>query len=121
MGMFDHPTDPMPEAPDMRGAKPPPAAAPSIEVAYALPDRQQVVTLPLPPEGCTVGQAVERSGLLEQFPQIAEGSPVFGIFGAVCREDRPLRDGDRVEIYRPLKFDPKIVRRQRAAQRKRGR
>ena len=57
--------------------------SPSIEVAYALPDQQRVVRMPLPPEGCTARQAVDRSGLLDEFPQLAHGPLVLGIFGAV--------------------------------------
>ncbi|MCE3285706.1 MAG: rnfH Ubiquitin family protein [Steroidobacteraceae bacterium] len=86
-----------------------------VEVVYALPDRQRVVTLDLPVEGLTAAQAVERSGLLREFPQIAQQPLVLGIFGAVCAPDHALRAGDRVEILRPLQHDPRDVRRARAA------
>ena len=87
---------------------------PRVEVAYALPDRQAVVTLALPAAGLTARQAVERSGLLDQFPELRAAPLVLGVYGVACGHDRPLRDRDRVEIYRPLKVDPRAQRRQRA-------
>ena len=86
-----------------------------VEVVYALPERQRVVTLELPPDGLTAAQAVERSGLLREFPQISEHPLVLGVFGAVCAPDHALRAGDRVEILRPLRHDPRELRRERAA------
>lgn len=86
----------------------------NIEVCYALPHRQDVVRLSLP-EGCTVLQAVEASGLLQKYPDIAlEQQNKLGVFGKLVKTDTPLRDHDRVEIYRPLIADPKEVRRKRA-------
>lgn len=87
----------------------------TIEVVYALPDRQVVIELPLEPPGLTAREAVERCGLLGQFPEVGTQTLVLGIFGAVCDGGRILRDGDRVEIYRPLKHDPRALRRERAA------
>ena len=92
-----------------------------VEVAYALPDRQRVVTLELPVDGLTAGQAVQRSGLLEEFPQIAEHALALAVFGVVCEPERPLRAGDRVEILRPLLHDPRALRRERAAAARRPR
>jgi uncharacterized protein len=86
-----------------------------VEVVYALPERQRVVRVPLPPSGLTAGEAVQRSGLLEDFPQLAGHAFVLGIYGALCGLEHPLRAGDRVEIYRPLRNDPKTLRRARAA------
>ena len=86
-----------------------------VEVAFALPDRQRVVTLALPEAGLTAREAVERSGLLDEFAGLREQPLVLGIYGAVCAPDRPLRDRDRVEIYRPLQVDPRVQRRERAA------
>jgi putative ubiquitin-RnfH superfamily antitoxin RatB of RatAB toxin-antitoxin module len=85
-----------------------------VEVVYALPDRQRLVELEVP-RGCTVREAVERSGLQHEFPEIGPEDNALGIFGRRCAPDQRLRDGDRVEIYRPLKADPKEVRRQLAA------
>jgi hypothetical protein len=86
-----------------------------VEVVYALPDRQRVVTLALPEAGFTAQAAVERSGLLDEFPSLRDRPLVLGIYGTVCSPDRPLRNRDRVEIYRPLQVDPRAQRRERAA------
>ena len=86
-----------------------------VEVVFALPERQRVVTLALPEAGLTAQMAVERSGLLDEFPELRDRPLVLGIYGTVCAPDRPLRDRDRVEIYRPLRVDPRAQRRERAA------
>lgn len=84
-----------------------------VEVAYAKPGQQAIVALTME-EGATVEAAIHASGLLERFPEIALSELNAGIFGAVCKLDQPVREGDRVEIYRPLFHDPKEARRQRA-------
>lgn len=90
----------------------------TVEVVWALPDAQHCRSLQLP-EGCTVRQAVQLSGLLTEFPAAAEAAG-FGIFGQRVKapESHILKDGDRVEIYRPLLLDPKEIRRARAARAK---
>ena len=88
-----------------------------IEVVYALRDEQALVALEVP-EGTTVGEAVERSGLAARFPEIDPIRMKLGIFGRVTAADTPLFDGDRVEIYRPLLADPKDARRARAGPRR---
>lgn len=85
----------------------------SVDVVYALRERQELVSLRLP-EGATVQQAIEASGLLQRFPEIDLGQNKVGVFSKLSRLDAPLRDRDRVEIYRPLIADPKEVRRRRA-------
>ena len=84
-----------------------------VEVAYATPEQQVIVALKVA-EGATVEQAINASGLLNHFPEIAWTDIKAGIFGNVCKLDQPLRQSDRVEIYRPLIHDPKEARRQRA-------
>lgn len=86
-----------------------------VEVVHALPERQRVIELPIPSSGLTAREAVERSGLLVEFPDLVAQPLALGIFGDVCDGKRRLRDGDRVEIYRPLKHDPRALRRERAA------
>lgn len=86
-----------------------------IEVVYALPERQAVVSLTLP-AGSTVQQAIETSGLLAAYPEIDLMQNKLGIYARLVKPDAPLRDRDRVEIYRPLIADPKEVRKQRAAE-----
>ena len=92
----------------------------NVEVTYALPAHQ--VLLPLRVRsGTTVREAVEQSGILDTFPDIDLGGNRVGIFGKLVKLENPLREGDRVEIYRPLIADPKEVRRRRAAEGKKMR
>jgi putative ubiquitin-RnfH superfamily antitoxin RatB of RatAB toxin-antitoxin module len=86
-----------------------------VEVAYARPDEQALLSLEVP-EGTTVQQAIERSGVLQRFPEIDLAATKVGIFGKLAKLDAALREGDRVEIYRPLIADPKEVRKKRAAE-----
>jgi putative ubiquitin-RnfH superfamily antitoxin RatB of RatAB toxin-antitoxin module len=86
----------------------------AIEVAYATPEQQLIITLNLD-EGTTVEAAIIASGLLARFPDISLSTNAVGIFGKVCELSQVLKAGDRVEIYRPLVHDPKEARRQRAA------
>lgn len=89
-----------------------------VEVAYARPEAQRIVQLRVP-EGTTLREAVERSGITESFPEIDLSEATFGIFGKVERKpDRVLREWDRVEIYRPLQVDPKAKRAARAKSQK---
>ena len=85
----------------------------TVEVAYALPDRQRVVQLPLR-DGMTALGAVQAAGLEREFPEIAGSDLVLGIYGRRVAATQLLRCGDRVEIYRPLKFDPRDARRKAA-------
>lgn len=94
----------------------------SVELAYALPDRQ--VLLPLEVAyGTTARELALSGGLAQAFPGLDLECAPLGIFGkAVARpEQRVLEDGERVEVYRPLLADPKDVRKQRAARLKAGR
>jgi putative ubiquitin-RnfH superfamily antitoxin RatB of RatAB toxin-antitoxin module len=86
-----------------------------VEVVYALQNRQKAVMVQLS-SGATVRDAVERSGLITEFPEIDLAVNKFGIWNKLAKADTLLRDKDRVEIYRPLIADPKEVRRQRAAE-----
>jgi len=58
-----------------------------------------------------VREAIECSGLLPQFPAIDLSTHAVGIFGRIVTLDRPVSDGDRVEIYRPITADPETVER----------
>lgn len=91
----------------------------NVEVAFALPDRQLIVSLSVD-EGCTLFEAAQLakvSKLDKEFPGIDLESMPMGIFGKAERKpkERQLLAGDRVEIYRPLLVDPKEVRKKRAA------
>ncbi|MDA3934035.1 MAG: RnfH family protein [Gammaproteobacteria bacterium] len=89
----------------------------SVELVYALPQRQSIQILHLP-KASSVTTAVQQSGLLQQHPELMDQSAPWqqrvGIFGRMCAADRVLQQGDRIEIYRPLLIDPKEARRQRA-------
>ena len=72
------------------------------------------LTLRLKP-GSTVRQALETSGLLVQRPDIDLSTMTLGVWGRKVALTHVLRDQDRIEIYRPLKVDPKVARRERFA------
>jgi len=93
------------------------SAALQIEIVYALPERQVLRRVSLQ-QGSTVEDAVLASGLRAEFPEIDVMH--VGIYGKAVSKDTILRDRDRVELYRPLKADPKEIRRARAT-RKRAR
>lgn len=85
-----------------------------VEVAFALPDRQSIVVVQVG-EGCTAFQAAELSGIARQFKELDLASSKMGVFGkAVKPHEYLMREGDRVEIYRPLIADPKASRKARA-------
>ena len=86
----------------------------NIEVAYALENKQTVLSLEVG-EGTTLKQAIEISGILDQYPNIDLTKDKTGIFAKLAKLDTILREKDRVEIYRPLIADPKQIRKQRAA------
>ena len=85
-----------------------------VEVAYARPDVQCIIPVEVP-EGATLGQALALSRISERFPEIDPGSVEVGVFGKLSELSVVLRPGDRVEIYRPLIADPKVIRKRRAA------
>jgi uncharacterized protein len=89
-----------------------------VEVVYALPDRQWLKKITASP-GTTLEQAIRQSGVLEEFPDLVLAASPVGVFGRVRPLDTVLRQGDRVEIYRPLAADPKETRRRRAARQRR--
>lgn len=87
----------------------------TVEVAYARPDKQRILRVAVK-NACTLLEAVKLSGILEEFPEISLADVSFGVFGKVEKkpEQRILKAGERVEIYRPLLIDPKESRKQRA-------
>jgi putative ubiquitin-RnfH superfamily antitoxin RatB of RatAB toxin-antitoxin module len=87
----------------------------SVEVVYPLPQKQEIFSVRLP-SGSTVRQAIEASGVMQKYPEIDLAKNKIGVFAKLAKPETPLRDRDRVEIYRPLLADPKEVRKQRAAQ-----
>ncbi|HXZ53819.1 MAG TPA: RnfH family protein [Burkholderiales bacterium] len=91
-----------------------------IEIVYARRGQLDAVRLRLA-EGCTAGQALEASGLLERHPELDLRKEQLGIHGRRVPMAHALADGDRVEVYRPLEIDPKEARRARAKRRQRQR
>ena len=84
-----------------------------VEVAYATPERQLIITL-MVDEGTTALQAARASGIDDEFEGLSIDPDMLGIFGRKCPPDQQLREGDRVELYRELIADPKELRRRRA-------
>lgn len=94
-----------------------------VEVAFALPERQCIVSLRVP-GGTSARQAVAMAGLEARFPELPPTTFLeadLGIFGRRLRDPdgQRLKAGDRVEVYRPLEIDPKAARAARAAREKR--
>ena len=85
----------------------------SVSVCYALPDASFLVQLEVA-AGTTIAQAIAASGVLARFPEIDLARNKLGLFGKLKPADTVLRDGDRIEIYRPLQADPMESRRRRA-------
>lgn len=88
-----------------------------VEVVYARPERCWSVPVTLG-AGATLRQAITASGILEQCPEIDLAVNRTGIFGRMRPLDAPVQAGERVEIYRGLKADPKEARRKRVAVKK---
>ena len=86
-----------------------------IEIVYGLADRQVLKSMTVV-EGTTVREAALQSGLEVEFPELDLQQSPLGIFGKAVKDETVLRDGDRIEVYRPLLIDPKEARRKRAEQ-----
>lgn len=84
----------------------------SIELVYIKPDSENVLKLEVDCD-TTIQQAIESSGLLQQFPEIDLGINKVGIYSKLKDLDTVLESNDRIEIYRPLFADPKEARRRR--------
>ena len=81
-----------------------------VGVAYSDKFKQTWLKLDVP-DGSTAREAIDRSGLLNQFPEIDLNTNKVGIFGKIVPLATPLSDGNRVEIYRPITADPETVER----------
>jgi hypothetical protein len=79
-----------------------------IGVTYSEPGQQIWLNIEVP-DGATAREAIERSGILKQFPHIDLEEQKVGIFGRLVKPDAALRAGDRVEIYRAITCDPQTV------------
>ena len=85
----------------------------TVEVAFALTGEQHLVEIRLP-VGVTASQAVEAAGILEGVDARDRETLTLGVWGRVVEPDHRLDAGDRVEIYRPLRIDPRDARRKLA-------
>jgi putative ubiquitin-RnfH superfamily antitoxin RatB of RatAB toxin-antitoxin module len=84
-----------------------------VSVVYSPSPRDvREVLLTLPAQS-TVLQALQLSGLLNEFPELDTPSTPVGVWGRKASWSQQLREHDRVEIYRALKVDPKVARRER--------
>ena len=81
-----------------------------ISLTYAEPSKQRWLELDVPEE-TSAEEAIRLSGLLQQFPEIDLAENKIGIFGKVVKLQQALKEGDRVEIYRPITADPETVER----------
>ncbi|MEJ2425382.1 MAG: RnfH family protein [Candidatus Thiodiazotropha sp.] len=82
----------------------------NVGVAYA--DKFKQIWLKLDvPEGATVREAIEHSGILNQFPDIDLEKQRVGIFGKLTKLDNPVNEGERIEVYREITADPELVER----------
>ncbi|HYN78990.1 MAG TPA: RnfH family protein [Lamprocystis sp. (in: g-proteobacteria)] len=80
-----------------------------VGIAYAVPKRQVWLTVEVP-DGSSIQEAIDRSGVLVQFPDIDLTQQKVGVFGKVVPLNTALAEGDRIEIYRPLTADPKAIK-----------
>lgn len=85
----------------------------NVDVIYALPSQQKVITISVNP-GCTFIDAVKQSEIASFFPEINLEDIKVGTFSRLVKPTDVIEPGQRVEIYRPLIADPKDVRRKRA-------
>ncbi len=85
----------------------------SVEVTFALPDEQLLLTLEVE-SGATANSVVEYSGIQARFAPQDFSNLTLGVWGRAVKGDYKVRDGDRIEIYRPLDMDPRDARRQLA-------
>lgn len=86
-----------------------------VSVAYVTSAKQAVLSVELP-DGATVQQAIEQSGILKRFPEIDLTRQKVGIYTKVVALDAPVPDGARIEIYRPIIADPATVKRREKAE-----
>ena len=84
----------------------------NVGVCYAEVDRQLWMRLEVP-DSSTIEEAINLSGVLKLYPEINLGSQKVGIFGKITSLDTPVKEGDRVEIYRQITVDPLTVQRRR--------
>ena len=85
-----------------------------VEIIFATADEQLLSVLTVP-ANATIGDVIAMSALAEHFPEHDLGAMRVGVWGHPADRSQAVRDGDRIEIYRPLEIDPRVARRQLAA------
>ncbi|KPV91987.1 Persistence and stress-resistance antitoxin PasI [Pseudoalteromonas sp. P1-30] len=85
----------------------------SVEIVFALPTKATTLRVEVA-QGTTAEQAVIQSGIIEKCPEIDPTALTLGVWNRTVKAHYELKDGDRIEIYRPLIADPKDARRKRA-------
>ena len=85
----------------------------SVELVFALPDKQVLRTIAVT-EGSTVDEVIRKGDLARDFPGLVVEDMQAGVWGRPVDRDHVVRDGDRVELYRPLEMDPREARRLKA-------
>lgn len=83
-----------------------------VTVAYASPVKQSLISVAVE-EGATLETVIDRSGILEMFPEINLMQQKVGVFGQIKLLTERVKEGDRIEIYRGLVIDPKEARKKR--------
>ncbi len=86
----------------------------NVGVCYAEADRQLWMRLEVP-DGSDIEMIIELSGVLQQYPEIDLNTQKVGIFGKLAKLNTEVNEGDRVEIYRKITADPKLVERRQAS------
>jgi putative ubiquitin-RnfH superfamily antitoxin RatB of RatAB toxin-antitoxin module len=86
----------------------------NIEIVYA--QTQRSIEKPLKmPQGARIADALAQAASDQEFSGVDFANAAVGIFGKVAPRDQLLKEGDRIEIYRPLLDEPKLARRKRAS------
>lgn len=86
----------------------------TVDLVYAIKPREALVLSLQVPEGSTVAQVLDYSQLAKKYPSWKVEAPSMGIWGKPCLREDIVKNGDRVEVYRPLVVDPQVSRKQRA-------
>tara|TARA_R110002096_G_scaffold117236_1_gene254130 strand:- start:34819 stop:35124 length:306 start_codon:yes stop_codon:yes gene_type:complete len=86
----------------------------NIEVAFALPEKQHLINLQVP-GGTTISDVLHRREVVAIIGEAPSDNHDVGVWGRVVNREQRVREGDRVEIYRPLMMDPREARRRHAA------
>lgn len=88
----------------------PPPSDIGIELAFGTAARQELLSLRVA-DGTTVLDAIERSEIAQHFPEHDVDQLAAGIWGRPVDRQHRLKNGDRLELYRPLVMDPREARR----------